>query len=257
MPSLSELQADFAAALFGGPQDALLSGLVDHRVAPAERFAVYRGSVLGNYRKALGAVYPVVEKLVGERFFDHAAEAYARREPSLHGDLNRYGANFADFLAGFPGAAELAYLPDTARLEWAMEEVFHAADSPSQSFARLAGADWTELRFTLAPACRLLASPWPVHRLWELNQPGVAWDEAFDIESGGVRLLVRRSDFVVEVEPLEEGAFVLLDSLAGGAALGEACERALDSRPDFDAGAALQGQILAGTLLLPELRRMG
>lgn len=257
MPSLSELQADFAAALFGGPQDALLSGLVDHRVAPAERFAVYRGSVLGNYRKALGAVYPVVEKLVGERFFDHAAEAYARREPSRHGDLNRYGAAFADFLASFPGASALAYLADTARLEWAMEEVFHAADSPPQNFERLTEAGWAELRFTLAPSCRLLASPWPVHRLWELNQPGVAWDEAFDIESGGVRLLVRRSGFEVELEPLEEGAFVLLDALAAGAALGEACEYVLGSRPDFDAGPFLRRQILAGTLLLPELRRMG
>jgi putative DNA-binding protein len=252
MPSLSELQSDFAAALFGGPEEALLSQLAADRIPAAERFAAYRGSVLGNYRKALRAVYPVVERLVGERFFEHVAEAYARREPSLHGDLNRYGAGFADFLAGFPGAAELAYLSDTARLEWAMEEVFHAADSPPQSFDHLADADWAELRFRLAPSCRLLASPWPVHRLWELNQPGVEWDEGFDIESGGVRLLVRRSGFEVELEPLEEGAFALLDALAAGASLGEACERALAVFPDCDVGSALQRQMLAGTLLLPE-----
>ena len=252
MPSLSELQSDFAAALFGGPEDALLSRLVAGRVAPDERFAVYRGSVLGNYRKALSAVYPVVEKLVGERFFDHAAEAYARREPSRHGDLNRYGARFGDFLAGFPGAAELAYLPDTARLEWAMEDAFHAADSPSQSFEHLTEADWAELRLTLAPSCCLLASPWPVHRLWELNQPGVEWDDDFDIESGGVRLLVRRSGFEIELEPLDEGAFVLLNALAGGAALGEACERALAAFPDLDVGAALQQYLLEGTLLISD-----
>lgn len=256
MPSLLELQSDFAAAVFGGPEEALLSGLVADRVAPVERFAVYRGSVLGNYSKALGAVYPVVLNLVGERFFDHAAEAYARREPSRHGDLNRYGARFGDFLAGFPGAAELAYLPDVARLEWAMEEVFHAAESPPQSFEHLAEADWAELRFTLAPACRLLASPWPVHRLWELNQPGVEWDEDFDIESGGVRLLVRRTGFEVELEPLEDGAFVLLDALAGGASLGEACERALDGHPDFDVGAALRRDLLAGVLLLADAAPM-
>jgi hypothetical protein len=255
MLSLSELQADFAAALFGGPETVLLSQLVAGRVAPAERLAVYRGSVLGNYRKALSAVYPVVGKLVGERFFDHAAEAYTRREPSRHGDLNRYGAGFANFLASFPGAAELAYLPDTARLEWAMEEVFHAADSPPSRLERLAGvaqAEWPSLRFALAPACRLLASPWPVHRLWELNQPGVAWDEDFDIASGGVHLLVRRSGFEVELEPLNEGEFILLDTLAAGAALGVACNRAAQASPDFDTGATLQRHLLAGRLVLPE-----
>ena len=250
MPSLSELQADFAAAVFGGPEEALLSDLVVDRVAPAERFAVYRSSALGNYAKALRAVYPVVLNLVGERYFDHAAAAYARREPSLHGDLNRYGAAFGDFLASFPGAAALAYLPDMARLEWAMEEVFHAADSPPQDFERLAEANWVELRFSLAPSCRLLASPWPVHRLWELNQPGAEWDEDFDIESGGVRLLVRRGGFEVELEPLEEGAFVLLDALAGGAPLGEAYERALETTSDFNVGAALQRQVLEATLLM-------
>ena len=248
MPSLLELQSDFAAAVFHGAEEPLLSGLVVDRVEPAERFAVYRSSVLGNYAKALRAVYPVVLNLVGERFFDHAAEAYACREPSLHGDLNRYGAGFGDFLASFPGAAGLAYLADMARLEWAMEEVFHAADSPPQSFQHVAEADWAELRFTLAPSCRLLASPWPVHRLWELNQPGVEWDEDFDIESGGVRLLVRRSGFEVELEPLEEGVFVLLVALTDGAALGEAYERALDGCPDFDVAAALQRYLL-GTLL--------
>jgi hypothetical protein len=243
MPSLRELQADFAATLFDPAATALL-----HHVAPggapeAARVAVYRGSVLGNYRKALSAVYPVVERLVGERFFAHAAEQYARRQPSRHGDLNRYGAHFAEHLSSLPGAAELAYLPDTARLEWAMEEVFHAAGATAQGLARLtasAEADWPALRFCLAPCCRLLASPWPVDRLWALNQPGVAWDEDFDITAGGVRLLVCRSGFEVQVERLGEGEFALLAALAQGVPLGPACERALREAPDLDLGATLQ-----------------
>ncbi|MBL8448223.1 MAG: putative DNA-binding domain-containing protein [Zoogloeaceae bacterium] len=250
MPSLLELQTDFAAALFGRPRGNLWPSVVDDRVSAPERFAVYQGSVVGNYCKALRAVYPVVERLVGERFFAHAAKAYACQVPSLHGDLNRYGAGFAAFLASFPGAAELAYLPDTARLEWAIESVFHASDAPPHNVEGLANADWAQLRFRLPRSCHLLASPWPVHRLWQLNQPGVEWDEAFDIDSGGVYLLVRRSGFEVELEPLEEGAYLLLTALAAGTALGEACERALADRPDFDVGAALQRHLLAGTFLL-------
>lgn len=250
MPSLHELQSGFAAALFGEAEEALLSHVADGRVPSAERFAAYRGSVLGNYRKALRAVYQVVEKLVGERFFDHVAGAYARREPSRHGDLNRYGSGFADFLASFPGAAELAYLPATARLEWAIEEVFHAADSPPQDFQRLADADWAELRFTLSPSCRLFASPWPVHRLWELNQPGVEWDEDFDIAAGGVRLLVRRTGFEVGLEPLSDAEFRLLLALTTSVPLGAACERGLADFADVDVGVALQRYLLSGTLLL-------
>lgn len=228
MPSLVELQRDFAAAVFGAAPLRFMSGLVSGGDAVDRVFGVYRSSILGNYRKALAAVYPVVERLVGERFFTQAAEAFACRTPSRHGDLNCFGAEFAEFLATFPGADRLDYLPDVARLEWAIEGVFSAADPapppPGKLEAMLVAGD-DVVRFTLAPHCRLLRSPWPVDRLWALNQPEVPWDDDFRIDSGAVALLVRRQAFAVEIERLCDAQYALVEGLAAGASLALATAR--------------------------------
>ncbi|MCK0509438.1 DNA-binding domain-containing protein [Aromatoleum anaerobium] len=251
MPSLPELQETFAAALLAPAPDGALPFVVADRIAPAERLAVYRHNVRHNFREALRAVYAVVDRLVGARFFDYAADRYTREHPSTSGDIHAFGARFADFLAAFAPAAGLPYLPDVARLEWAMHEVFHAAAPPPFPLERLAAlpaAAHAALCFTPSPACRLLASRWPVHRLWALNQPGVAWDETFDLGAGGVTLLVRRSGFEVELEPLPGAEFALLDRLAGGQALAAALEAVGTSAPDFDLAAFLQRHLLTATL---------
>ena len=252
MPSLLELQQAFAASLAepaNGLEAAVLSFVVADHVAVDERLAVYRNNARHNAREALRAVYPVVEQLVGARFFDHAADLYAAAHPSTSGDIHAFGGEFRTFLAAFEPAAGLAYLPDVARLEWAMHEVFHAAAAPPFPLERLAGVAedaHAALRFVLNPACRLVASAWPVHRLWALHQPGAVWDAAFDIGAGGVDLLVRRSGF--EVEPLPAAEFAMLRRLAAGEPLGAALEATQQAAPAFDLAAFLQRHLLSATL---------
>ena len=93
--------------------------------------AVYRASVLSNFRAALAATYPVVRRLVGEAFFDEAARRFALANASRSGDLNEYGTEFPEFLAVYPHAASMAYLPDLARLEWARHECGQAPQAPA------------------------------------------------------------------------------------------------------------------------------
>src|SRR5262245_44301191 len=104
--SLHELQRRFAASL------------VDTDTDPPT--AVYRNTVAANYRNHLGATYAVVRELTGTAFFNAAVDAFTISNPSTGGDLNVYGKEFADFLATYPYARDLPYLPDVARLEWAL-----------------------------------------------------------------------------------------------------------------------------------------
>ena len=97
--------------------------------AGVERIGIYRRTIATNYRNALGATYPVVRRLVGTPFFDAAVDAYVEAHPSRSGDLNEYGATFGEFLGGYEPASDLPYLPDVARLEWAIDEANRAADS--------------------------------------------------------------------------------------------------------------------------------
>src|SRR5262249_36772420 len=90
-----------------------------------DRLSVYRRNVLANQHDALAATYPVVRRLVGDAFFRESATRYALAHPSDSGDLHRFGAHLAAFLAAYAPARELSYLPDVARLEWAVARSFH------------------------------------------------------------------------------------------------------------------------------------
>lgn len=252
MPSLHELQTGFARGLLDTSDTAVLAHLAGARgMNAAAGLGVYRSNTFGNYRGALREAYPVVLRLVGEAFFGRAADDFIRVVPSSFGDVNAYGTEFGDFLAGYPGAIELAYLPDAARLEWAVHRAFQAIDAEPLDIARLAAVpagQLAALRFTLHPSASLMASPWPVLAIWRANQPGRDDNASIDLDSGGVRLLVLRRGHDVDIEPLDAAEHAALVALAAHATLAEALDAAQARDGDFDLGAFLQRHAAGGTL---------
>lgn len=247
MPSLLEFQRDFATSVFVHRATTL----------PASRrsalFSVYRNNVFNNFHEALRAIYPVVEQLVGADFFEHAARRFVPTQPSTNGDLQRYGEGYPEFLESLPGTESLPYLHDAARLEWLIHESFHAAEHTPLSLSRLtqiAPEDGDSVTFILHPACRLIASSYPIHRIWQANQLG--GDGVVDlgnVEKGGVRLLVRRRGFAVGLEALTRGEFALFSLLASGQRFARACDHVLQSEPEFDVAAFLQRHVMNATLV--------
>ncbi|MGU7779194.1 HvfC/BufC N-terminal domain-containing protein [Burkholderia sp. PU8-34] len=250
MPSLHDVQEAFAAAIV--EQDA---ARVEALVAGADagaRLAVYVNNVHQNLLEALRAVYPVVERLVGARFFAHAASRYIHDHPSASGDIQRFGSTLPAFLAHFAPAASLPYLADTAALEWLLHEVFHAADHAPLALSRLTsllGMDCSALRFRLHPACRLFASDSPVLKIWQINQPGADPNETVDAGAGGDLLLIRRVGFAVDLEPLGQGEFAMLHALREGKPVDDAYELALLADRDFKLGEFIQRRISDATLV--------
>jgi hypothetical protein len=240
--SLREMQRAFAAGIFAD-DPAVHAHLGEGRFGAARHLQVYRNNTFANLTDALAAIYPVVQRLVGEGFFGYAADRYIRAHPPRSGNLHDFGESFAGFLSAFEPARELVYLPDVARLERAWHESFHAAHSAALAVERLARVPESErpaLRFRLHPSVRLLASPFPILRIWEVNQDGCTGDQQVDLDSGGVRLLVHRPELRVEIEALAPGDYALLAALAAGTRLGAACEQALAADPDMDLGATLR-----------------
>ncbi|NJN47973.1 MAG: DUF2063 domain-containing protein [Candidatus Competibacteraceae bacterium] len=216
------------------------------------RLGVYRNNTVANFTDALQLTYPVVQRLVGDRFFRYAAAQYIGQTPSTSGDLQEYGDTFADFLRTFKPAAGLPYLPDVASLEWAYEQVFYAAEpDPLDTLAlsRVPEERYGELRFTLNPASRLMASVYPVLRIWQVNQDHFEGDQSVNLDSGGVQLLVIRRHLNVEIHPLTEGEYVLLQALADNLDFTTACEQALERQPDFNLPASFQHHVAQGTLI--------
>jgi hypothetical protein len=248
---LRDLQTEFAAALFD-ERPELSARVRAGRFPAAQHLQVYRNNVVASLTGALRAVYPVVEKLVGDGFFRYAAYEYLRAHRPRNGNLHDFGDAFASFLAAFGPAAELPYLPDMARLEWAWHQSFHAADAPTFDLARL-GAVPVErhatLRFVLHPSARLLTSDFPIVRIFEINQETADGNTRVDLAEGGVQVLVIRRGLTVTVEPLAAGEAELLTLLAGQQPLGVAVQAALAARSDFDLTSTLAGHLWRGTLV--------
>ena len=243
MPDLALLQSRFAAALVEATQARpLLSELAGTPETALRRLAIYRGNLHANRAQALANAFPVVAKIVGEEFFDGLAREYGRRHPSTSGDLNEYGERFAAFLAGFAPAQELPYLTHVARLEWCVHRAHYAADHAPLESSRLAAlpeARQATLRLALNPAAAMLASDYPIARIWEIHRPEYGGEFTVDLTPAHHFALVYRPEYTVRVAAISAGEFAFLHASGEGEQLGPALDAALAADSKFDLGSAL------------------
>jgi hypothetical protein len=240
--SLRDLQRRFAAAVYEDATD-ILADVEPGIFGAARHVQVYKNNTLESLTDALAAVYPAVQRLVGEGFFAYAADAFIRRHPPRAGNVHGFGDSLPAFLAGFEPARSLACLPDVARLEWAWHEVFHEADAEPLPLERLAAIPperYPELRFQLHPASRLVQSVYPILRIWQANQDDAGDASPIDLDAGGGQWLVVRPALTVEIEPISQADGVLLDSFRRSVPLAEATALALAAEPGYDLPARLR-----------------
>lgn len=229
-------------------------GLVDAAGRPAgRRFDVYRNNVAAALRDALETGFPACQALLGQDNFARVARLFQRDNPPLSPILMLYGENFPDFLAALPDVAHMGYLPCVARLELARRHSYHSADRPPIALSRLADLaqnDLEDAQIALAPALRLVRSPWPIlqiHRYalgLSLEKPRPCAED----------VLVTRPGLDPQEHVLPPGGAAMLHALMRGLPLGVAVAAACDSLgQDFDPTETLtllaaQGAIIDLTL---------
>jgi len=247
MPELLALQAGFAAALRDvGQTGATRRWLAGDMAHVERRVAIYRANMVAAADKALSSAYPVIRQLVGEEFFHGLAREYQRGTPSTSGDLTGFGASFDRFLADFEHVRSLPYLPDLARLEWAAHLAYGAADAADWDATTLVAVEperQADIRFQWTPGLAVIASRYPIVRIWTLHQPGYVgeFSVAWDLRDTA---LVARDGFAVTVAQCGAGDAAFITASLAGAPLGKAAAAALEQQTDFDLGALL-GRALA------------
>ena len=228
-PSLADLQRWVKSRVRpdgDAPSGAPLDILNPQRGTPgAERLAVYAGGYVARIRQALAEAYEAVRHVVGARAFTELARGYAGRHPSQHYNLSLAGRHLPAFLAEWPLTLTLPFLPDLARLEWAVRQAFHAFEAPPldpRRFARLPLEDWGRARVVFQPSVGLIASAWPILDIWAAR---TRQRSAIDIElvNRPQRILVFRQQLEVRCELLDERRYALLAGLLAGRPLGTAC----------------------------------
>jgi len=244
-PSLPELQRQFTAAMLGDESTLLGEWVLGRGLTPEARLQIYRNIVFNNHAAALRTAYPAVQKLVGEEFFESAAARYLRDCPTRSGNLQDYGASFPEFLVQLPQAAGLDYLPDVARLEWARQESYLAADAESIAITVLADVEELDsLRLQLHPSVRLLSSVHPVLDIWQFCQQSDP--EHLQLSGKQQRVLVWRDGVQIAMQEVDATTHALLAALLLGMPLAAAHEDALRAGKDFDLSACLHWLFTTG-----------
>ena len=251
MPELLHFQTDFAAALRERRSTpAMRRWLAGSDDLVERRMAIYRANMVAAAEKALTSAYPVIRQVVGEEFFHGLAREYQRGTPSTSGDLTGFGEGFGAFLAAFEHTLAMPYLPDLARLEWAVHHAYGAADAPDWDPAALGTVEperQAAIRFHWAPGTAVVASAHPIVRIWTIHQPGydgefsVAWDLSDTA-------LVSRDGFAVSVNYCRPADAAFIEASLAGRPFGDATAGALAAHPDFDLGALL-GRAISARLI--------
>ncbi len=243
MPTLREIEAAFSRALLGGDETLASAEVVGDGLAPGARLQIYRHHVFTTLTAALRASYPVVCRLVDERFFGYTADQYIRSHPPRGPCLFEYGATFPEFLAVFEPCRHLRYLPDVARLEWALNAALHAEDVEPLDPGQLRGLRESELptlTLRLDPSLTLLSSRWPIDRILRANQPDADPGIVVKLAVAGVQLEVRRIGDDAVFRALDRPTYAFRRALAEGRCVEEAAAAALVLDDSFDLAAAFQ-----------------
>lgn len=249
MPSLLESQSAFLQAIARREIEGVAGQIADGVFTPSERLNVYRNTFLSTLTNALRISFPAVYRLVGEEFFEAAAQCFIEVEPPRSAYLNSYGAGFADFLAQFPAVSGLPYLPDVARLEWAVNSALHAEDTTPldpDSLAQIPSVLPEHVAFVAHPSMKTLRLDYPARAIWQavLDEDDNALS-AIDLRRGPEWLLIERGGNGVEVSALAESEWRFANALFGGESLAAAMEAA----PDGDIPLFLARHFAAGRFI--------
>lgn len=235
---LAKLQQDFLEAL---NNPAKHQGIIENYIVgddfPAvNRLKIYKDSMTAALQNTLKAIYPVCARLVGDDFFSGMASIYVNDYPSYSPDLNDYGKDFSEFIATFRPAKDLDYLTDVAHLEWAWHLAFHGPDADCLDYNALAEVDIAagqDVRFNLVGNSDLIDSKYPIHKIWEVNQPDYLDEPVVNLAEGGVYVIVWRRNLDTLIEVVSDVQYQLLQLIQRGILLSELCEYSVENGIDI------------------------
>ena len=252
----SSYAAAFASGLLD-PGNVTPAGVTGPRgKAAIKRYNVYRNNVTASLVEALAATYPAVQRITGVEFFRAMARSHVRAAAPTSPLLFEYGRDFPAFIETYEYACAMQWLADTARIERAWLDAYHAADAEPLSAATLGSVSpeyLADLVFVAHPATRIVRSRFSVLTIFAANRKDapVGRIDASVPEDA----LITRPDADVVVRHLPPGSSVFLESLIARQPLGVAAAMAMDASSAFDVASSIAGMIEAGAFTAATLEK--
>jgi hypothetical protein len=212
-----------------------------------KRYNVYRNNATVSLIDALAAVFPATQRITGIEFFRAMARVHVRANPPSSPLLFEYGHDFPECIELYEYAKQLPYLADTARIERAWLDAYHAADVPPLSANDLAAIPveaLSDVVFIPHPATRIISSAFPAMTIFVANRGNGPVVRIGDFEPEDT--LITRPDQEVIIRRLLPGGAEFLTQLISSEPLGNAAAVALEAAHDFDLTSNIAGMIEAG-----------
>jgi hypothetical protein len=224
---LGTLQERLQARVLGGEYaiDAHVVG--DSPQEVAARLAIYADAYRTRLREALASNYPALVKLLGARDFATLAARYIAAHVSRTPSIRYYGDALPEFLASDAGYQDVPLLAELAAWEWALTEVFDAADAAAigaEGLTAVAPEAWADLGFSFHPAVRRLELRWNVPHLWKALTAGEP-HPAPELAAQPQAWLQWRDGLQMRFRSLDTDEAVALRVALDGGSFGELCVR--------------------------------
>ncbi len=211
----------------------------------------YRSNGHALAQRVLAAAYPVVAELLGAQSFDALSRHFWQSLAPARGDLAQWGGEFAAFLAALQDlVSEEPYLPDVARVEWALHAAATAADGQvdMSSFALLENAEPSTFTLLLSAGAAGFVSRFPVVSIVQAHLTGEpTLQEAGERLRGQVQeaALVWRQGLKPSLRHAQPGEVLFIAALQENRSLADS----LAAAPEFDFNQWLVPAVQTGLLL--------
>jgi Putative DNA-binding domain len=227
--------------------------------ALAERgLLAYRANASALAARSLAATYPVITQLLGQETAEYLARDLWRAHPPERGDVAQWGATLPEFFTSQAALQELIqehpFLPDVARLEWALHCAATAADTSldASSLQLLCTHDPQQLQLQLSAGCALIASAHPIVAIAQLHDARYA-DEHTQavqaIETGTAQTaLIWRRGLRAVFRAAHPAEYALLHCTLQGKSFAQCVDAALARDAQFDLGAWLAASVQSGLM---------
>lgn len=251
MTTLAGQQRRLLDALLAWPAGDAAKIIAAHAQDPGARgLKVYQANGHALAQSALQSAYPVVAQLIGDEGFADLARALWHARPPTRGDVACWGDGLAEFLQTSAQLQDEPYLPDVARVEWALHTCAGAPDAQPDvtTLALLTTHEPEHLQLRLAPGCAVVRSHWPVASIVGAHLEGVP-----SMQEAGAQL--RRGEaqdavvWRVGLRPSARQALAgeadVLQALLDGGSLAQA----LNAAPELDFGQWLPLAVQTGLVM--------
>ncbi len=181
---------------------------------------IYRHNLVFGLIGVLKETYVFSGVLLGARNFKFFCREFLYQNPSRNQDLIQYGEGFGDFLSGRDELKNLPFIPEVARLEWALERAFYASPELGPALAPqkdLAGEESQNPGWKLKSSVQLVRSTYRIHEAWlRFHEQGIEKIEGSLFKSGVENLVVWAEEGVPRVTPVNDPVAQWLEAAALG-----------------------------------------